>query len=59
MHIPKFGQILSVYSQDIEYKGNYDRRNDGQPKSSITPLYQSRAIQLFHVLMYNLGVRKS
>ena len=30
----KFGQILSMCSQDIEWKPNYDRWNDGQPKSS-------------------------
>ena len=43
-----FGLILSICSQDIEQKRNYyrmtDERKDGQPKSSITPLFQSRAI---------------
>ena len=28
----KFGEILSICSQDIEQKRNYDRRNDGQAK---------------------------
>ena len=35
----KFGQILSIFTQDIERKQNYDRITDGQnnrqPKSSI------------------------
>ena len=39
-----FGEILSICSQDIERKRNYDRQNDGQPKSSIAPLFQSQAI---------------
>ena len=34
----QFGEILSICSQDIEQKQNYDRWmdrwNDGQPKSS-------------------------
>ena len=53
----KFGKILSICSQDIEQKqimtygmmetrndGWKDGRNDGQPKSSIAPLFQSGAI---------------
>ena len=36
----KFGKILSICSQDIERKLNYDGQNDGQPKSSITPLFR-------------------
>ena len=48
----KFGQILSICSQDIERKPNIhgitERRNDekteGQGESSIAPLFQSRAI---------------
>ena len=42
----KFGQILSIYSQDIEWKQNVhgmtEPRNDGE--SSIAPLFQSGAI---------------
>ena len=45
----KFGKILSISSQDIEERQNYDgrmdRRNDGQPKSSIAPHFQSGAIK--------------
>ena len=48
MHIIKFGEILSIRSQDMEWKWNYDgwnyRRKDGQPKSNIAPLFQSGAI---------------
>ena len=37
-----------ICSQDIECKQNYDGRNDkqndGQTKSNIAPLFQSRAI---------------
>ena len=48
----KFGEILSICSNDIEWKWNYDGRNDGirvgrndrQPKSNIAPLFQSGAI---------------
>ena len=48
----KFGQILSIRSQDIEQKRNVngitESRNDGttegQGESSIAPLFQSRAI---------------
>ena len=36
----KFGKILLICSQDIDWKLNYDWRNDGQPKSSIAPLFQ-------------------
>ena len=35
----KFGKILSICSQDIERKRNYDGRNDGKPKSSIAQLF--------------------
>ena len=34
-----FGEILSICSQDIERKLNYDGRNDGQPKSNIAPIF--------------------
>ena len=40
----KFGNILSICSQDIESKLKYDGQNDGQPKSSVAPLFQSGAI---------------
>ena len=40
-----FGEILSICSQDIERKRNYDGQNDGQPKSNITPFFQSEAIK--------------
>ena len=40
----KFGEILSICSQDIEQKRNYDGQNDGQPKSNIAPTFQSQAI---------------
>ena len=48
----KFGQILSILSQDIERKPNIhgimERRKDGmtegQGESSIAPLFQSGAI---------------
>ena len=40
----KFGRILSICSQDIERKRNYDRQNKGRPKSSFAPLSQSWAI---------------
>ena len=36
----KFGKNLSICSQDIERERNYDRRNDGQPNSSIAQLFQ-------------------
>ena len=49
-----FSEILTICSQDIEQKRNYDRRNngitdglnDGQPKSNKVPLFQSRAIKI-------------
>ena len=53
----KFGEIISICSEDIERKPNYDGQNDGQtdrwndgrndrqPKSSLAPLFQSRAIK--------------
>ena len=46
----KFDEILSISSQDIERNeimtdGRTDRRNDGQPKSSIAPLFQRLAIK--------------
>ena len=44
----KFGKIPSICSQDIERKRNYDGENngwnDGQPKSSIVPLFLRGAI---------------
>ena len=40
----KFGEILSFCSQDIEQKGNYDRGNGRQPKSSVPSLFQRGAI---------------
>ena len=36
----KFSEILSICSQDIEWKWNYDERNDKQPKTSIAPFYK-------------------
>ena len=52
----KFGEILSIFSQDIEQKQNYDRRNDGQPKSNIAPLlFQCGAINMFCFSMDNSG----
>ena len=33
----KFGEIMSICSQDTEKKPNYDQQNDGQPKSNIAP----------------------
>ena len=39
----KFGEILSICSEDIEQKRKPDGQNDGQPKSSIAPLIQSGA----------------
>ena len=52
----KFGQILSIRSQDIEWKphihGITDSRKDGmtegQGESSIAPLFQSGAIKTQH-----------
>ena len=39
----KIGKILSICSQDIEQKQNYDQQNDGQndgqPKASIAPFF--------------------
>ena len=43
----KFGENLSICSQDIEPKQNYDGqndgitdgRNDGQPKSNMAPVF--------------------
>ena len=44
----KLGNILSICSQDIEsklkYKGQNDKQNYGQPKSSVAPLFQGGAI---------------
>ena len=44
----KFGKVLSICSQDIERKRNYDDEsngwNDGQPKSSKVPHFRSGAI---------------
>ena len=48
----KFGQIMSIHSQDIERKrivqGMTERQNhgitEGQGESSIAPLFQSGAI---------------
>ena len=47
----KCGSILSMRSTDMEWKPNYDGRNDGQtgkqddgkPKSSIALIFQSGA----------------
>ena len=36
----KFGEILSICSEDIEQKRKSDGRNDRQPKSSIAPLFK-------------------
>ena len=52
-----FGQILTIYSQDIKWKpfihGITERRNLGmtevQGESSIDPLFQSMAITSFTV----------
>ena len=45
----KFGKILSMRSQDVERKPNYDGitdgRKDGQPISNIASLFQSGAIK--------------
>ena len=49
----QFCEILSICSQDIEGKQKYDRRNDGQPKSSIAPLFQSGAITICLVFGLN------
>ena len=39
----KFGEILSICSQDIEWKQNYDEWwNDGQPKSNIAPPFSKQ-----------------
>ena len=48
----KFGQIVSIYSLDIEWKQNVhgmteprnDGKTEGQGESSIAPLFQSGAI---------------
>ena len=40
----QFGETISISSQHIKRKRNDDGRNDGQPKSSIAPLFQSGAI---------------
>ena len=52
----KFGEILSFGSQDIEQKQNYegsnDGRNNGQPKSNIALLFQSRAIMKINIIYY-------
>ena len=51
----KFGKILSICSQDHEQKKNdgmADGRNDGQPKSSIAPPFESGAKNRFS---YNFG----
>ena len=40
----KFGKILSICSQDIEQNkidGMADGQNDGRPKSSIAPPFES------------------
>ena len=50
----KFGKILSICSQDIDWKYSYeglnygrtDRRNDRQPNSIIATLFQSGAINI-------------
>ena len=57
----KFGQILSIRSQDNEQKrivhGMTERRNDGitegQGESSIAPLFQSGAIK---ISVYCIGI---
>ena len=49
----KFGQIVSIYSLDIEWKQNVhgmteprnDGKTEGQGESSIAPLFQSGAIK--------------
>ena len=48
----KLDKILSICSQDIKRKRNYDGRNDRQPKSSITPLFQSMAININSIMWY-------
>ena len=56
----KFGQILSIRSQDIERKQNsevmsfnriMDGITEGQGESSIAPLFQSGAIKTFVVIL--------
>ena len=46
----KYGENLSICSQDNERKQNYEGRKDEQidrqPKSFIAPLFQSRAIKM-------------
>ena len=41
----KFGEILSICSQDIEQKRNYDGRNDRQPKSNKAPTFSKRVFK--------------
>ena len=55
----KFSEILSICSQDIEWKWNYDERNDKQPKTSIAPLLQSGAIKKhFNPLLQSGAIKK-
>ena len=56
----KFSEILSICSQDIEWKLNYDERNDKQPKTSIAPLLQSGAIiKQFNPLLQSGAIKNS
>ena len=38
----KFGELLSIYSQDIMMGGWNEGWNDGQPKSNIAPIFLKR-----------------
>ena len=67
----KFGKILSIHSQDIEWKPNIhgitDSRNhgftesriqgmtEGQGESSIAPLFQSDAITIYCLAQKDLN----
>ena len=49
----KIGEFLSICSENIERKQNYDRRNDGrndgwndrQPKSNIAPTFSKQGYE--------------
>ena len=52
----KFGQILSICSQDIDQKQNYDGWIDGQHKPIKALLFQSRAIILSDDTQKNMEI---
>ena len=56
----KFGELLSICSEYIERKQNYDGQNDGwndrQPKSNIAPTFSKQGYKNIERLRFNDNV---